>query len=385
MPKLNGIVPAYPRMGSRCASTLKAAWRRDDSLAKMARSAPSKEGPRMDRQPRITDLVPRRYRVFALWFVLGAAAVAGLETLYFHMPRLAAHTSDGRIAAFDLDGEGSLGAWFSSMTLGSAGLLSLIILSIRRHTADDYHGRYRVWFWGALLFFAMSIDEAGSLHEGFKEMMSGLTGMRLAGDGSLWWVLAYLLVGGVIGVRIVLDVRRCRAAITCLLLTAACYVAAVVVQLEWVFPERGALGVMLEEGLEMGGNLILLLGLGLYARYAILESQGELTAAAKETSKPRRAKEPAEPVAAAKPRLVEAVRAATGPLGAHVRQSQTSGSTAATPAAQSAKPASTPTGQAGVRVDRPQGHQPHQRLSKSERRALRRQQQADRYSGHDDE
>ena len=97
----------------------------------------------MDRQPRITDLVPRRYRVFALWLVLGAAVVGGLEALYFHMPRLAAHTSDGRIAAFDLDGEGSLGAWFSSMTLGSAGLLSLVILSIRRHKAAPTPDAFR--------------------------------------------------------------------------------------------------------------------------------------------------------------------------------------------------------------------------------------------------
>ena len=339
----------------------------------------------MDRQPRITDLVPRRYRVFVLWFVLGAAAVAGLEALYFHMPRLAEHTSDGRIAAFDLDGEGSLGAWFSSMTLGTAGLLSLVILSIRRHGADDYHGHYRVWFWGALLFFGMSIDEAASLHEGFKEMMASLTGTRLTGDGSVWWVLAYLIVGGVIGLRILLDVRRSKGATTALVLTALCYAAAVIVQLEWLLPERSAQGVMIEEGLEMSGNLFLLLGLGLYARYAILEATGQLKVAATKP-KARRTKESAEAPITSKPRSAEPARASSGPLGSHVSR-QGSGSYAGTTPSAVAKPntSSHSTDLGDARVDQPQGHRPHQRLSKAERRALRRQQQSRRHDEEEDE
>lgn len=337
----------------------------------------------MDRQPRITDLVPRRYRAFALWFVLGAALVGGLETLYYHMPQLASHTSDGRIAAFDLDGEGSLGAWFSSLTLGSAGLLSLVILSIRRHSADDYHGHYRVWFWGALLFFAMSVDEAASLHEGFKEMMSALTGTRLTGDGSLWWALAYLLVGGVIGVRILLASRRSKGATTSLVLTAVSYAAAVVVQLEWLLPKQGARGVMVEEGLEMAGNLFLLLGLGLYARYAILEATGELKRI-EARPKPRRAKETATEPVMEKQRAVEPARTSAGPLGAHIaRQGQGSGSyAAAAPSGNAAQHAAA--SQGGTRVDPPQANRPHQRLSKAERRALRRQQRANYYDEDDE-
>lgn len=338
----------------------------------------------MDRQPRITDLVPRRYRVFALWFVLAAAAIGGLEALYFYMPQMAQHTSDGRIAAFDLDGEGSLGAWFSSVTLGCAGLLALVILSIRRQRADDYHGRYRVWFWAAALFFVMSVDEGGSLHEGFKEMMTGLTGYRLAGDGSLWWVIAYLLVGGVIGVRVLLSLRHCRGAVTCLSLTALCYTASVVVQLEWLLPQLGAQAVMVEEGLEMSGNVFLLLGLGLYARYAILEAQGMIPVVEK-VAKPRRVKESSEPAAvpAQKQRAAEPMRSGSQPLASHMgKQGSNSGSSTASTSAKSS--GNSPAASAGdARVDSAEGHKPHQRLSKAERRALRRQGQSNRYD--DDE
>lgn len=340
----------------------------------------------MDRQMRITDLVPQRYRVFALWFAIGAAVIGGLEALYHYMPRLGAHASDGRIAAFDLDGEGSLGAWFSSFSLGLAACLSLIILSVRRQRDDDYHGRYRVWFWAALLFFVMSVDECASLHEGFKEMMTGLTGYRLAGDGSLWWVLAYGLFGGVIGLRMVLDLRRCRAALTFLGLTAACYLVAVVVQLEWLLPERGAQGVMVEEGLEMGGNLLLLIGLGLYARYAMLEVQG-LIPLKEKTSQPRRQKEQLAAESATppgKPRAAEAPGPAAQPVAASTSKPAfaVNRSDIATPAS-GAKPDAGASHASAGRVDEADAPRPHQRLSKAERRALRRQQQSQRYD--DDE
>ena len=56
----------------------------------------------MDRQPRLTDLIPRRWSTMGLIAVLGGAAVAGVELLYHLMPGLAAHIGALRIAAFDL-------------------------------------------------------------------------------------------------------------------------------------------------------------------------------------------------------------------------------------------------------------------------------------------
>lgn len=232
----------------------------------------------MDRQPRITDLVPKSYVAFVLLFVAGLAIVAGLEALYFWMPELASKTRDGTIAAFDLDGEGSLAVWFSSASLALASMTALLVYSVRRHTADDYHGRYRVWVWASLAWLIMSIDEAASLHEGFKEMMAQLTGQRITGDGSMWWICAYALLLGIVGLRLILEMRTCRVSTTALLACAGCYVAAVLAQLGWIMPGSGAKGVMLEEGCEMVGNLFLVVSMGLHARYAILVAQGVIPA-----------------------------------------------------------------------------------------------------------
>ncbi len=230
----------------------------------------------MDEQLRLTDLVPRRLTTFGLLLLAGLACVAGLEVLYAWMSDLAPTTADGRVAALDLDGEGSLAVWFSSVTLLLAGLIAVIVYTIRRYKTDDYQGYYRVWLWAAMCWLLMSVDQTASLHEGFKEMMVQVTGTRLFGDGSVWWMVPCFFLLGAVSSRLLVDMRHCRLSSGALLAAAACYVLAVAVQLEWVLPESGARAVMLEEGAKMVGNLLLLLAMGLHARYVILDAEGLL-------------------------------------------------------------------------------------------------------------
>ena len=102
------------------------------------------------------------------------------------------------------------------------------------------------------------------------------SGTRLLGDGSIWWVAPYFFLLGAVGSRLVVDMRECRLSTAAFLAAGGCYVFAVVTQLGWVLPESGARGVMLEEGSEMVGNLLLLLAMGLHARYVILDAEGLL-------------------------------------------------------------------------------------------------------------
>ena len=237
----------------------------------------------MDEQLRLIDLVPRRLITFALLLLLGFAIIAGLEGLYAWMPELVAkthnpETQDMSIAAFDLDAEGSLAAWFSSLTLILASFAAVLVYTIRRYKTDDYQGNYRIWIWAAACWMLMSIDESSSLHEGFKEMMAFVTGSRVitGSDGSMWWVVPYFFLLGAVGSRLLVDMRECKLSTAAFLTTAACYATAVVTQLGWILPESGARGVMLEEGLEMSGNVMLLLAMALHARYVILDAEGLL-------------------------------------------------------------------------------------------------------------
>jgi len=274
------------------------------------RSARYAKAADMSHQPRLTDLVPQRKLVLLLWCVLGLAAVAGLEALYWQMPQWARHTRDGRIAAFDLDGEGSLGAWFTSVVLAASGLTAVLIYTLRRHRLDDYRGRYRLWLWAAACFLVMSIDEASSLHEGFKEMMYYLTHERLYGDGSLWWVIAYGTVLGFVGLFIFWDLCESWFSALSSLATAGLYGVAVATQLGLLLPERGARSVMLEEGCEILGAMTLLLSLVTYARHVIREIDG--TTGKRQRKVKRTSGQPAEIKAAASTVAAKAAQGASG-------------------------------------------------------------------------
>jgi hypothetical protein len=317
---------------------------RRPALARYAKAAD------MIHQPRITDLVPQRKLTLCLLVFFGLGITTGLEALYWYMPHLASATQgrvaqvdaeheaehdaqqntpqhppkkkpkpkvkDGRIAAFDLDGEGSLGAGFSAAMLALAGLTAVLIYTLRRHRLDDYGGFYRLWLWAAACWFVMALDEACTLHEAFKEMMVYLTGQRIYGDGSMWWVIAYGGVLGLVGPLVLWDMRRCPFASLSFVVTGVLFAVAVAAQLGLVVPAAGTrtwsgdlfnssvaspfrVEVMLEEGCEMLGDLCLLLSMVLYARQIIREIDG--TAGRESRRAKRKAGKPAEEKSATKP------------------------------------------------------------------------------------
>ena len=298
---------------------------------------------------RVTDLVPRRYTALLLWFVAGALAIAGIEALYYFMPRL---TADGHVPAFDLAGHGHLANWFASALLLVSSLASLLVLSIRRHKADDYNGRYRIWLWAAAVWLVMSVDETAGLHHGFQGLMVGLTGTRITGDGALWWMLPYGLVLLAIGGRLVFELLACRAAVAFYGLAGLLLGAAVAVHLNAIpYPLPAEYLVMLEEGLELTGDWCLLMSLSLFARFTILEAEGGL----RHSGKSKRAKQ----------------KSAEGRRSRDADDGSVDG--ASTGPARSRTHATTSTG-TQLRFDSAQlaGSSGQRRLSKAERRAMKR-------------
>lgn len=329
---------------------------------------------------RVTDLVPQQPWLLAVAFLGAVLVVAGLEALYHWMPTFAAQTTDGRIEAFDLDGEGSLAVWFSSTTLIAASAVALLVYSIRRHKADDYHGRYRIWVWAALCWLVMSIDECGSLHEGFKELMTQVAGTRIAGDGSLWWAAAYAIVLGTVGIQLLLEMRECRSSTAAFLATGASYGVAVAAQLGWIMPETGARGVMVEEGAEMIGNLFLLLSMAIHLRYVCLDAEGKVVARPKKERKAKAAKvEATEKTDETEKKTAAKRRSDVAPAPAPVMATQKAAAlvekTTSSPGPLQAAMAARQQG-SQLRVDPPQPAGGPNKLSKAERKALRRMQRS---------
>jgi hypothetical protein len=84
--------------------------------------------------------------------------------------------------------------------------------------------------------------------------------------------------------------RRCRASTASLAGAALGYLVAATVHLGWLLPPGNPHALMIAKGCELVGNVLLLLSMGLHARYVILDAQGLLPVkparSAKEKAKP---------------------------------------------------------------------------------------------------
>ena len=229
----------------------------------------------LDQQPRLTDLMPTRILPIAAWFALGLVCLMGLNVVHTGVAGVASPGGLRRIVAFDLAAQGSLATWFSSLLLLLAALAAIVVYTIRRHKNDDYRGRYRIWGWAAFCWTLMSVVEVSHLHEAFRDLMVGLCGTPLLGDGSVWWLILGLFLFGSVGLRLLVDMHGCRWAFTAMLLAGLCYALALSTHFGVVV--AGEEQVLVVANAKMAGHLLLLLAIVLYGRHVILDAQGLIT------------------------------------------------------------------------------------------------------------
>jgi len=215
--------------------------------------------------PTLAILVPRRPRTYVLMAIAGLAAICVLGGLYILSFRLASYTTDGSVAAFDLDAEGSIACWLSVALLLVTAQVSLLIATLC-HSLGRPAGQTRAWLALAALWGCMSLDEGASLHEGFKELMTLLLGTRIFGDGSIYWVVPYAIAVGLAALFLLARCRRNPAALACLISWVAAHLIAVATQLELVLAGRWPLQILVEESAELAGYMSLLMAQLLYAR-----------------------------------------------------------------------------------------------------------------------
>ena len=246
-------------------------------------------------QLRLTDLIPRRLVSYLLLFKVGLAAIGGLIALYVWIPDLL-HDPQLRPAMSNLGTCGSLGNWFAALLLLTASLLAIIIYSVRRYKVDDYRGNYHVWLWAAACWFIMATDTVASLHQGIQQVMISVAGTRIAGDGSIWWVVPALLLVGSIGSRLLMDTWSSRLSSAALILAAIAYLTALVAFFHGLTLQSEVAQLLLVQGVLLGGHLLLAMSMGLHARYVLLDAEGLLSKrpAKKRAEKKKAPRKPAE-------------------------------------------------------------------------------------------
>jgi hypothetical protein len=255
-----------------------------DSIASVApvanASKPAGKTPRYANPARrenhrpVSDLIPRRGIAFGICYFIGLLLVAGLLAGSILSESDSASTASFA-PLFDLVRGSSLLGWFSSVMFGIAAAGSVLVYSIRRHKVDDYRGRYRLWLWSAAAWLVMSIDATANIHSPFAQGMALATGWTLSGDTAIWWIGVWGAVLSILGLRLTFETRECRTAMFAYLTVAACWLAALCVELELV--AFGAHATLVAAGCRLVGQITLLFATCIYARHVLLDAEGLIT------------------------------------------------------------------------------------------------------------
>jgi len=234
-------------------------------------------------QPGLIDLVIIRHLwAIGLWALLGIGLVAGLAIL----DRWSDDTfASDRPTAFMFGSAGSMSAWLSSVLLLCAAAMAVAIHGVRRHRIDDYDGHYRIWLWAAMGWGLLSADAIVRLHDAFQQVMIRLTGATLLGDGWIWSWFPGLLLLGVVGSRLAIDMWECRLSTAALCLSAVCYGLAAATGAGWLIIEDLAQPALVAPAAKLLGDTLLLLAMALHGRFVLLDAEGLLTRRESKTAK----------------------------------------------------------------------------------------------------
>jgi len=230
------------------------------------------EAANMQYRARVTDLIPLRPAACVLLVLSGVCVIAGLLVLHSFVPQWSAVLGGDSLVALDVTG--GIAAWFSSLLLVLAALAALVVYTIRRHKADDYRGRYRVWLWASLAALVLSVDVSAGLQALLRGLLVHFAGGAVPGDGRLLSVGLYAVVFGLLGATLAYDMWRSRAVTTAMAVAAVCYT---IMAVAGTWPLASLVGLppaMLTAAVAMGGPLALALSMSLSARHVILDAQG---------------------------------------------------------------------------------------------------------------
>ncbi len=231
-------------------------------------------GANIENHPQVTDLVPRRFRVIALILGVGISVGAVAELASYHSESLSkllpAISAEEITTVF----ANRLVAWTSAATLLLVAGYTRLIFLLRRHRVDDIRGRYRIWKTAGWAAVALSLNTVVGGHTVVALVLGSFTGWSVLPGNAGFWLAAALLFGGGLLLRLIFDTTECRGAMSFYALASICFVAAGVNSAGWSPEWAAASPETLGRTLPLAGNLLLLVGSLLYARYITLDVQG---------------------------------------------------------------------------------------------------------------
>lgn len=230
-------------------------------------------GANIENHPQVTDYVPRRFRVILLGLFVALVLGTCAELVALQAGPLSEALPVFTSAKLTSKISGGLLSWTSTVALLVAACYARLIFSLRRHRVDDNRGRYRVWRLAAALAVVLSLNVMLDAHTFVAQALSYATGWSILSNHALWWLVPASLLGGWVITRLIFEASESRAALATYLLATVCFVIAALASV-WSPAWAASYQDSLLRTTPLLGNVLLMVGTLLFARYVVLDVQG---------------------------------------------------------------------------------------------------------------
>ncbi len=223
-------------------------------------------------QPRIADLLPKRRLTLWLWIIAAGCLISALTALDLNRDFAQARFPTISFSAFELGSAGSLARWLSSIIFVWAAFASIQVYVIRRHRNDDYRGGYRLWLWTACILLLASVDVNTSLHHLVGELLA-LFVQSPGHSRHLGFVVAGV-GGGFVALRMLWEIKASRGSLAALVFAIGCYCTSMVLSFSTLI--EAPRNITLAWAAALSAHSFVLISIGCFGRYILLEAKGEL-------------------------------------------------------------------------------------------------------------
>ncbi len=242
----------------------------------------------------IAKYIPLRPYSLVIWFLTGLIPIIGLMLLHQRRFEISQFVGSDAFRLFDIDSPGNLVGWCASITFAVAVPLILGIYSVRRHRRDDYRGRFAVWQWVITIALLASIDAATGLHRIVQGACTHFLGELAWGNGAAWWIGVWSVLFGVTIVRLLFEMASSTKSVGWLVAAAACYLVCAMIELNVGQVGNSNIAQSMQIPVLLLGHHFALFSLVNYARDVVREAMGMVKAPAQRKAKPTKTKETAK-------------------------------------------------------------------------------------------
>jgi hypothetical protein len=222
-----------------------------------------------ENQLRLCDLIPKAWWTILLFLLVPCGMLFGIAQGYLHF-----HQQEDIVAAtFALNGSGNLASWFASLLLLLAGVGSLQVYLLRRHKLDDYRGRYKVWLVVAGWCAIASLDASSGLHRLLELAARRMPTAGIFSSADGWWLLIAAVLSGILGLRLVVEMRRTIPSLVFMSLALIGYGSLLAQQLGWVVFPATIDTSLLSAMILLGSHVAVSMSIWMYARYCFFSAQ----------------------------------------------------------------------------------------------------------------